>query len=54
MGYLCEVCRGVGENVHHKIPMTEAGVHNSKISIDNKNLQLVCRSRHKQINDELN
>ena len=52
-GYLCEVCGGVGEIVHHKVPLTEANMHNSKISIDNQNLQLVCRSCHKRIHDEL-
>jgi len=52
-GYLCEVCGGVGEIVHHKIPLTEANMHNSKISLANENLQLVCRSCHKRIHDEL-
>ena len=52
-GYLCEVCGGVGEIVHHKIPLTEANMHNPKISIDNENLQLVCRSCHKRIHDHL-
>ena len=53
VGYICEVCGGVGEIVHHKIPLTEANMHNPKISIDNENLQLVCRRCHKQIHDEL-
>lgn len=52
-GYLCEICGGVGEIVHHKIPLTEANLYNPKISIDNENLQLVCRSCHKRIHDEL-
>jgi len=52
-GYLCEVCGGVGEIVHHKVPLTEVNMHNPKISIDNENLQLVCRSCHKRIHDEL-
>ena len=53
VGYLCEVCGGVGEIVHHKIPLTEANMQNPKISIGNENLQLVCRSCHKRIHDEL-
>jgi len=52
-GYLCEVCGGVGEIVHHKIPLTEANMHNPKISLANENLQLVCRGCHKRIHDEL-
>jgi len=52
-GYLCEVCGGVGGIVHHKIPLTEANMQNPKISIGNENLQLVCRSCHKRIHDEL-
>ena len=51
-GYLCEVCGGVGEIVHHKIPLSEANMHDPKISISNDNLQLVCRSCHKRIHDE--
>lgn len=52
-GYLCEVCGGLGEIVHHKIPLSEANMHDPKISINNDNLQLVCRSCHKRIHDEL-
>ncbi len=52
-GYLCKECGGVGEIVHYKIPLTEANMHNPKISIANENLQLFCRSRHKRIHDEL-
>lgn len=52
-GYLCEVCGDVGEIVHHKIPLTEANLHDPLISISNDNLQLVCRSCHKRIHDEL-
>jgi 5-methylcytosine-specific restriction endonuclease McrA len=52
-GYLCEVCGGVGEIVHHKVPLTEANMHNPKISLASENLQLVCRSCHKRIHDEL-
>lgn len=53
VGYLCEVCGGLGEIVHHKIPLSEANMHDPKISINNDNLQLVCRSCHKRIHDEL-
>ena len=51
--YLCEVCGEVGEIVHHKIPLTETNIHNSRISISEDNLELVCRSCHKRIHDEL-
>ena len=53
VGHLCEVCGGLGEIVHHKIPLSEANMHDPKISINNDNLQLVCRSCHKRIHDEL-
>ncbi len=51
--FLCEICGEVGEIVHHKVPLTEANMHNAKISIANENLQLVCRSCHKRIHDEM-
>ena len=52
-GCLCEICGGVGEIVHHKIPLTEANIHSPKISLADENLQLVCRSCHKRIHDEI-
>lgn len=52
-GFLCEICGEVGEIVHHKIPLTEANMHNQRISLAIENLQLVCRSCHKRIHDEL-
>lgn len=52
-GYLCELCGEIGEIVHHKIPLTEANLNNPKISLGIDNLQLVCRSCHKRIHDEL-
>lgn len=52
-GFLCEVCGELGEIVHHKIPLTEVNMNNPKISISNDNLQLVCRSCHKRIHDEI-
>lgn len=53
VGHLCEFCGDVGEIVHHRIPLTEANLHDPRISISNDNLQLVCRSCHKRIHNEL-
>lgn len=51
--YKCEICGGIGEIVHHKIPLTDANVNDLKISLNQDNLQLVCRNCHKKIHDEL-
>ena len=53
VGYLCEICGEIGEIVHHEIPLTERNLNDHKISLGVDNLQLVCRSCHKRIHDDL-
>lgn len=49
--YLCENClqRGLltpGEIVHHKINITPENINNPEITLNFKNLRLVCRKCH--------
>lgn len=55
---LCEEClkRGVitaGTEVHHKIPLTPANIHNPNITLNWKNLTLLCAPCHHAIHEEL-
>ena len=48
---LCEICRDqgmitAGAIVHHKIFLTPENISDLSISLDWKNLQLVCRHHH--------
>lgn len=45
----CERCGAVGEEVHHKIRLTTENVVDSNISINQENLELLCKDCH---NDE--
>ena len=45
----CERCGAVGEEVHHKIRLTIENVVDSNISINQENLELLCKDCH---NDE--
>ena len=42
----CERCGGVGEEVHHKIPLTVDNVDDALISLNQENLELLCRQCH--------
>lgn len=51
VGGLCEVCEQngkivAGEIVHHKIFLTPENIDRPEITMDWKNLQLVCRDCH--------
>jgi len=43
---ICEECGNAGWEVHHIIPLTESNVDDPDISINEKNLQLLCTSCH--------
>ncbi len=49
---LCELCNKVGEEVHHKIPITPQNICNSEITLNWDNLQLLCRSCHELIEEK--
>ena len=40
----CERCGGVGEEVHHQIRLTLSNLSDTSISLDQKNLELLCKS----------
>lgn len=42
----CEKCDAPGEEVHHEVELTPQNVGNVDISINQDNLQLLCRSCH--------
>ena len=42
----CERCGRVGEEVHHKIRLTVDNVNDSNISLNQDNLELLCRDCH--------
>lgn len=43
---ICEECGCTGQEVHHIIPLTLENIDNPLISIDQSNLQLLCKSCH--------
>ena len=43
---LCERCGGVGQEVHHKERLTVDNVNDSSISLNQDNLELLCRDCH--------
>jgi len=42
----CERCGAVGEEVHHKIWLTVENVNDTIISLNQDNLELLCRDCH--------
>ena len=42
----CERCGAVGEEVHHKIRLTVDNVKDPTISINQDNLELLCKDCH--------
>jgi 5-methylcytosine-specific restriction endonuclease McrA len=42
----CEKCGGVGEEVHHIIHLTPKNVLDPEVSLNRKNLILLCRDCH--------
>lgn len=54
VGGLCEVClsRGIirhGDTVHHKIHLTPENINDPEVTLNDDNLQLVCRDCHAEI-----
>ena len=45
----CERCGAVGEEVHHKIRLTVDNVNDTNVSLNQDNLELLCKDCH---NDE--
>lgn len=44
----CERCNGVGIEVHHIIHLTPANVTNPEISLNQDNLELLCKQCHNE------
>lgn len=42
----CERCSALGEEVHHKIRLTVLNVVNPEISLNQENLELLCKKCH--------
>jgi 5-methylcytosine-specific restriction endonuclease McrA len=42
----CERCGAIGEEVHHIIKLTINNVNDTSISLDQENLELLCRKCH--------
>jgi 5-methylcytosine-specific restriction endonuclease McrA len=42
----CERCGSLGEEVHHKIRLTVLNVTNPEISLNQDNLELLCKKCH--------
>ena len=42
----CERCGALGEEVHHKIRLTVLNVVNPEISLNQENLELLCKKCH--------
>lgn len=45
---LCERCGQIGIEVHHKERLTVENVYDSSISLNQDNLELLCREFHNQ------
>ncbi len=42
----CERCKRVGEEVHHKIRLTIDNVTDTSVSLNQENLELLCKDCH--------
>ena len=42
----CERCKRVGEEVHHKIRLNIDNVSDTSVSLNQKNLELLCKDCH--------
>ena len=42
----CERCKRLGEEVHHKIRLTPDNVIDSLVSVNQENLELLCKDCH--------
>lgn len=48
-GGRCELCSGIGTEVHHKIHLTVENVINPEVSINQDNLMLLCNECHNKV-----
>ena len=44
----CERCGAVGEEVHHQIRLTVDNVNDTNISLNQDNLELLCKNCHNE------
>ncbi len=42
----CERCKRVGEEVHHKIRLTVDNISDTSVSLNQENLELLCKDCH--------
>ena len=42
----CELCGAIGEEVHHKIPLTPKNIHDPSITLGEENLIYLCKECH--------
>lgn len=55
-GGLCEICLSknqitVGEEVHHKVFLTQQNINDPNITLNSNNLQLLCKRCHNEIHE---
>ena len=50
---LCARCGKPGVIVHHKQPLTPDNINDPMVSLNQANLELVCRDCHKRIHDSI-
>lgn len=43
---ICEVCGGIGNEVHHVIELTKENINDPNIAYSHNNFQLLCHSCH--------
>ena len=48
-GGRCEMCGGIGTEVHHKIHLTPENVNDPEISINQDSLMLLCNECHNKV-----
>lgn len=46
---ICEMCGGVGTEVHHIIHLTPDNVSNPEISLNLDNLMILCKDCHNKV-----
>jgi 5-methylcytosine-specific restriction endonuclease McrA len=44
--YLCVKCSNLGEVVHHIVPLTPGNINDETITLDENNLETLCRDCH--------
>ena len=48
-GGRCEMCGGIGTEVHHKVHLTPENVADPEVSINQDNLMLLCSECHNKV-----